>query len=118
MLADFTKACDVLDIQFLNLCLEKLNFGESFRKWISILYTNISSSVLVNGWISKSFDIERGIQGCPLSSLLFILAAEFMANRVRENDIKPVSMVEHEFNLKLLQYADDIRYFLIGMKLN
>ena len=41
MLADFTKAFDVLDIQFLNLCLEKLNFGESFRKWISILYTNI-----------------------------------------------------------------------------
>ena len=114
MLADFTKAFDVLDIQFLNLCLEKLNFGESFRKWISILYTNISSSVLVNGWISKSFDIERGIrQGCPLSSLLFILAAEFMANRVRENnDIKPIRMVEYDFNLKLLQYADDTLFFV------
>ena len=114
MLADFTKAFDVLDIRFLNLCLEKFNFGESFRKWISVLYTHISSSVLVNGWISKSFDIERGIrQGCPLSSLLFILAAEFMANRVRENNsIKPIIINECDFNLKLLQYADDTLFFV------
>ena len=114
MLVDFSKAFDVLDIQFLNSCLEKFNFGESFRKWISVLHTNISSSVLVNGWISKRFDVERGIrQGCPLSALLFILAAELMANKVRKNNIiKPIEMVGYDLKLKLLQYADDTLFFV------
>ena len=114
MLADFTKAFDVLDIEFLNLCLERFNFGESFRKWISILYTDISSSVLINGWTSKGFDVERGIrQGCPLSSLLFILAAEYMANSVRENiNVRPMELTGYDFPLKLLQYADDTLFFV------
>lgn len=114
MLVDFTKAFDVLNIQFLNLCLEKFNFGESFRKWIAVLYTDISSSVLVNGWISKCFNVERGIrQGCPLSALLFIIAAEFLAISVRENkNVKPVEIIEHDFQLKLLQYADDTLFFV------
>ena len=114
MLADFTKAFDVLDIEFLKLCLERFNFGESFRKWISILYTDISSSVLINGWTSKGFDVERGIrQGCPLSSLLFILAAEYMANSVRENiNVRPMELTGYDFPLKLLQYADDTLFFV------
>ena len=114
MLADFTKAFDVLDIQFLNLCLEKYNFGKSFRQWVSVLYTDIVSSVTVNGWISKSFNIGRGIrQGCPLSALLFVLAAEFLANKVRCNrQIKPIEIKEYNFHLKLLQYADDTLFFV------
>ena len=114
MLVDFTKAFDVLDIQFLNLCLEKFNFGESFRKWITILYSDIISSVLVNGWISKDFKVERGIrQGCPLSSLLFILAAEFLANSVRGNrKVKPIEIRESDLQMKLLQYADDTLFFV------
>ena len=87
MMVDFTKAFDVIDMSFVYNCLDKLNFGPSFQKWVKILYTNITSSVFINGWISEMFQIKRGIrQGCPLSALLFILAAEFMANRVREND--------------------------------
>ena len=111
MIADFTKAFDVLDIEFLNLCLEKLNFGESFRRWVSVLYTDILSSVLLNGWISKDFKIERCIQqGCPLSSLLFILAAEFLANSVHMNKtIKPVQIAKYGLQLNLLQM---IPYFL------
>ena len=88
MMVDFTKAFDVIDMLFVSNCLEKLNFGPSFRKWVEVLYTSISSSVIVNGWISETFPVKRGIrQGCPLSALLFILAAEFMANRVRKNNI-------------------------------
>ena len=114
MLADFTKAFDTLDIKFLNLCLEKFNFGESFRKWILVLYSDISSSVLVNGWISNCFKVERGIrQGCPLSALLFIIAAEFLASSVRENkNVKCIKVIDCDFQLKLLQYADDTLFFV------
>ena len=92
MLVDFTKAFDVLDTTFLDFCLEKFNFGSSFRKWVRVLYTNIVSCVLVNGWTSEPFCVERGIrQGCPLSALLFVLAVEFMANKIRSNEvIKPL----------------------------
>ena len=63
---------------------KKNEFGPSFQAWVKILYTDIRSSVLVNGWRSESFPVQRGIrQGCPLSALLCILAAEFMAHIIR-----------------------------------
>ena len=109
MLADFTKAFDVLDTKFLGFCLEKFNFGSSFRSWVSVLYNDITSCALVNGWISEPFHIKRGVrQGCPLSALLFVLAVEFMASRIRSNNcIKPFVIPKNSTNLKLVQYADD-----------
>ena len=114
MLVDFTKAFDVLDTTFLDFCLEKFNFGSSFRKWVRVLYTNIVSSVLVNGWTSEPFCVERGIrQGCPLSALLFVLAVEFMANKIRSNEvIKPFDIPKCSTHFKLLQYADDTLFFI------
>ena len=114
MLVDFTKAFDVLDVTFLDFCLEKFNFGSSFRKWIKVLYTDIVSGVLVNGWLSESFSIERGIrQGCPLSALLFVLAAEFMGNKIRTNDaIIPFEIPQCNIRFNILQYADDTMFLL------
>ena len=40
---DFEKAFDSLGWNFLLKTLKSFNFGESFIKWVSILYTNISS---------------------------------------------------------------------------
>ena len=37
----------------------------------------IGSCISMNGWLSESFNLNRGIrQGCPLSALLFIIAVE------------------------------------------
>ena len=116
MMADFSKAFDVIDINFVSSCLEKNNFGTVFQSWIKILYTDIRSSVLVNGWISESFSIQRGVrQGCPLSALLFVLAAELLSNRIRNNkSITGISVLKPEENceVKLLQYADDTLFFV------
>ena len=116
MIVDFTKAFDVIDIVFIMHCLEKLNFGEEFRNWVAVLYKQIESSVIVNGQITEQFDIQRGIrQGCPLSALLFVIAAEFFANKIRNNNnIKGVCFDETEgqFELKILQYADDTTFFV------
>ena len=109
MMVDFSKAFDVIDVTFIKKCLSKFNFGPVFQKWVTILYTNISSSVIVNGWLSETFCVLRGIrQRCPLSALLFVMAAELMANKVRDNkEIKGLDIDDKGIDLKLLQYADD-----------
>ena len=67
---DFRKAFDTIERDFINSCLEKFNFGPNIKNWVKILYNNVSSCVLNNGFASEFFLVERGVrQGCPLSGL-------------------------------------------------
>ena len=116
VMVDFTKAFDVIDISFIMTCLEKLNFGAEFRRWVDVLYNQAVSSVIVNGRITEQFETQRGIrQGCPLSALLFVIAVEFLANKIRKNDqIHGICFEDKSsrLELKLLQYADDTTFFV------
>ena len=60
--------------------------------------------------------MSRGIrQGCPISALLFIIAAEVMAINIRnDKSIKPI--VLGKTDLKIRQYADDTVLFLKDFK--
>ena len=70
---DQSKAFDRFSHVYLRRVLEAFNFGPSFRRWVEILYTDIRSSVYVNGFISEAFPISRGVrQGCCLSPLLYV----------------------------------------------
>ena len=64
-------------------------------------YRNIESCVLNNGWASNYFIPERGVrQGCPLSPYIFILCAEILANKIRENkDIKGITVCGNEIKI-------------------
>ncbi len=85
--------------------IDKFNFGETFKKWIKILYTGPKSSVKNNGWVSNIFTTERGIrQGCPISTL-FILVYIMAVSLRSDNAIHGCSINDEEF--KLSQYADD-----------
>ena len=46
---DFEKAFDSVSWSFFFKASKSLKFGDSFIKWVSMLYTNISSCVLKNG---------------------------------------------------------------------
>ena len=85
-------------------------------KWVTIMYTNISSCVINNGHTTQYFTLACGIrQGCPLSALLFIIAAETLAISIRKNDnIKGVTFSQHE--VKLCQLADDTTLFLADIQ--
>ena len=109
---DFEKAFDSLDWDFLHLILEKFNFGDNFRKWINIFYTDIEACVMNNGNSSGYFKLGRGVrQGDPLSPYLFIMAIETFAHAVRKNiDIK--GFTYKNIDVKLIQFADDTNSIL------
>ena len=104
---DFEKAFDYLEWSFVEKSLNHFNFGENIIHWVKIIYNNISSCILNNGWYSPFFTLSRGMrQGCPLSPYLFIISAEILSTHLRDNDkIKGIHVqdIEHKVN----QYADD-----------
>ena len=109
---DFEKAFDSLNHSFLLKVLEKY-FGTYFLQWIKTFYSNVSSCVLNNGFTTDLFQVRCGVrQGDPLSPLLFILALEVFAYRIREdNEIRGILVNEQEikffffFNKKLNSFC-------------
>ena len=112
MMVDFTKAFDSLEWPFLFRTLKHMNFGDSFLKWINVLYKNVESCILNYGTTSKYFRLSRGVrQGDPLSAYLFILCMEVLSrNVVNNNNIKGISINNRDY--KLIQYADDLTAIL------
>ena len=112
LLADFEKAFDKINWNFLHACLKRFGFGEIFQKWIFTLYCDIESCITNNGHQSEYFKISRGIrQGCPLSALLFLLPAEIVAV-ILHSLINIKGIVVNHSCIKLCQLADDMTLFL------
>ena len=105
---DQEKAFDRVDWGFMLRVLERMNFGPSFRAWVSLLYHNIFSRVVVNGHVSHAFGVTRGVrQGCPLSPLLYIIVAETIACAIKkDSNIDGFHLMNGEY-VKVFQYADD-----------
>ena len=114
LLIDFEKSFDSLSWNYLHKALQHLNFGESVRQWVKIFYNNISSAVIQSGHLSFFFNIQhRCRQGDPLSPYLFVICAEFLATRIKNNkNIKGITINNIEF--KISQYADDTSAILDG----
>ena len=110
---DYQKTFDSIEWNFMNLALEKFSFGHNFINSVKMLYKNANNSIINNGLVSNNFSVSRGIrQGCPISALLYILSAEIMAEKIRNNmHIKGIK-VRQSKELKLTQMADDTIVFL------
>ena len=103
------KAFDHVDWDYLLQVLERTNFGESFRNWISLFYTHISS-VLVNGEHSDYFYVSHGVrQGCPFPPLFYVLMAKTLACTICAEPLivgsclpgnKRVMIRQHAFNIE------------------
>jgi len=108
LLIDFEKAFDTLEWNFIWKTLEKFNFGESFIRWIKILYNRPESCIMNNGNAGRYFEMKRGLrQGDPLSPYIFILAIELLAQKIRDD--KNISGIKvQDTDIKLALYADDI----------
>ena len=114
LLIDFYKAFDCVSWSFISKILDFFNFGDDFKKWIEVFYTEITSCVQVNGYYSEYFAIQRGVrQGDPLSPYLFLICAEILSYLINQNDlIKGIKIKDQEVCLS--QFADDTALYLDG----
>lgn len=106
---DQEKAFDRVSHQYLIEILKAYGFGETFLRWITLLYTNVESSVIVNGWVGPKFQVTRSVrQGCPLSALLYVLCIEPLAEAIRKDpSFDGFKMPAAQEEIRLSQYADD-----------
>ena len=100
---DFEKVFDYLEWKFIEYCLKRFNFGPCIRKWITVFYTNTTTRILNNGWITEVFKPSRG---CPLSPYIFIICAEILACLFR-NDFNIEGIKVNDKTFLISQYADD-----------
>ena len=109
---DFRAAFNSLEHSFIVFALRKFGFGESFIRWVKLLYNGTELAIINNGFTSEWFKPKRGImQGCPLSGMLFVVAVELLAIKIRQNaEIKGICLSNQEF--KISQYADDTTVFV------
>jgi len=121
--ADFNKAFDTVNWNFLDSMMEQMNFGVKWRSWIRGCLMSAKASVLVNGSPTKEFSMERGVrQGDPLSPFLFIIAMEGLnvaMTEATDNGIfHGVPFPNSELRLSHLFYADDALFVGEWSRLN
>lgn len=112
---DAEKAFDRIEWKYLMEVLARFGLGDSYLKWLRLLYTNPTAEILKNNQISQPFRLHRGTrQGCPLSPLLFLFAIEPLALAIRQHPrILGVKIKETEHKISL--FADDVIIYLTSL---
>ncbi|CAC5379785.1 unnamed protein product [Mytilus coruscus] len=106
---DQQNAFDRVDHKYLFSVLEKFGFGDKFINWIKIFYTEIFSTVKCNGFLTKYVPLCNSIkQGCPMSAILYVLAAEPLGQALlKNNNIHGIKIPFSVKESKYFAHADD-----------
>ena len=89
--------------------LKPFGFCDYFINWMSVLYKDVSSSLIVYHCISNSFSLTRSVrQGCSLSPLLYVLCLEPFARAIQNDSfITGIYTPDNRFYVQMSLYADD-----------
>ena len=109
---DFAKAYDRLDRGWLRRCMGALGFGAGACRWVDVLLGGSEARVSFNGWRTSLFPVLSGVpQGSPVSPLLYVIAAQPMASRLRQLQtqgwIRGISLPDGTCAPVCHQHADD-----------
>ena len=105
---DFSKAFDGVPRQALLATLQKSGINKRLYEAIRSLYRKTSARCKVNGVISRSFEIHKGVaQGCPLSPTLFAIYINSLLEKVNQTNLG-VDLKDGKIPISALAYADDI----------
>ena len=104
---DQEKAFDRVNHAFLYKTILAFGIGPVFIRWIRQIYSNATTRVKVNVFLSDNISLRRGVrQGCPLSPLFYVLIIEILALQFRKNpDI--VGFTVGGEKIVNMHYADD-----------
>ncbi|KAH9148158.1 hypothetical protein AeRB84_008393, partial [Aphanomyces euteiches] len=88
--------------------LKKFNVGDQFINWVKLLYKNTKVSLNINGELTQPFYPTRGVkQGDPLSSMLFVLTIEPLAQLLRNHPERGFAFSNSEGGIaSVLLFAD------------
>jgi hypothetical protein len=109
---DFEKAYDRLDRGWLFRCLERLGFPAEISRWVQLMLKDSLAAVVYHGFLSPWFAVLSGVaQGSPLSPLLYLIAAQPLAARLRQLQaagvVDAVSLPDGSAAPPSHQHADD-----------
>lgn len=108
---DFEKAFDSISHEYMFKILDHIDCPKIFIKWITLLYTQTTNQILIQGNLTSKIKIQRGVrQGCPLSALLYILCIEPLAQTIRmDQHIRGFGLPGCSGSIvKCILYMDDI----------
>uniref|UniRef100_A0A803K472 Reverse transcriptase domain-containing protein n=1 Tax=Xenopus tropicalis TaxID=8364 RepID=A0A803K472_XENTR len=109
---DNEKAFDSVEWDYLWATLQSMGIPPTFITWIQALYTSPTAKIHTNNTLSNLFPISRGTrQGCPLSPLLFALAMEPLACRLKLSQEVEGLKLGNTTEL-VSMYADDTLLYL------
>ncbi|KAF5375493.1 hypothetical protein D9615_009178 [Tricholomella constricta] len=110
---DQEKAYDKIDHTYLWRTLKKFDIPDTFTNAVKTLYANAETKIMINGHLSSSWKINRGVrQGDPLSCMLFDLAIEPLAASLRASDLTGYQIPNNTEKLIANLFADDTTVFL------
>ncbi|GKV53518.1 hypothetical protein SLEP1_g60039, partial [Rubroshorea leprosula] len=114
--ADFEKAYDSVNWEFLDVMLDKLGFCLLWRTWIQECLASASVSILVNGSPTEEFQMTKGLrQGDPLAPFLFLVVAEalngLINKAVEEGLLEAATVGSGVVQISHLQFTDDTLIF-------
>lgn len=113
---DLSKAYDRVDWAFLDGVLQRMGFGESWRKWTMSCVTAVRYSIRLNGNMLDPFTPTRGLrQGDPLSPYLFLFITDGLSHILEkkslEGSIQPIKVCRGAPGISHLLFADDSLLF-------
>ncbi|WRX19759.1 Reverse transcriptase domain - like 10 [Theobroma cacao] len=105
--------------------MQKIGFGNRWRRWMREYISTTQVSVLVNSVLTAPFHMKKGLrQRCPLSPFLFNMVVKVLSRlmyKAKEKDIfENIKIESNGLAVSHLQFANDTLVFCQpkGLKIN